>query len=104
MSRCLLHQCIYGTSYVVSEGCEGGDDVCHEVGAEWQERCITYVCMKTTIGGYNYFQPIVKDARCWDAYGQCHDPGALFTYRLHGRLHNTCRCNITNNKMVYHCY
>ncbi|CAL1544688.1 unnamed protein product [Lymnaea stagnalis] len=104
MSRCLQHQCIFGSSFIYSEGCEDGGTGCHQVGEEWEERCVTYTCTKTTIEGYNYFQPIVRNAKCRDVNGVCHEPGELFSYRLHGRLHQSCRCNITDNKILYRCY
>ncbi|XP_059149338.1 uncharacterized protein LOC131936391 isoform X2 [Physella acuta] len=104
MSRCLQHQCFFGNSFIYSEGCEDGAGGCHEVGEEWEERCVTYTCTKTTTGGYNYFQPIVRNARCRDVEGDCHETGASFSYRLHGRLHHDCRCNITDNRILYRCY
>ncbi|KAH9502290.1 hypothetical protein Btru_073345 [Bulinus truncatus] len=103
MSRCLQHQCIFGAGFIISEGCEDGNHQCHDVGDEWNERCVTYTCTKTTIDGYNYFQPIVRNAKCRDMEGQCHEPGDLFSYRVHGRLLHSCRCNVTDNRILYRC-
>ncbi|KAI8796816.1 hypothetical protein Bpfe_012404 [Biomphalaria pfeifferi] len=103
MSKCLQYQCIFGTSFIISEACEDGSHQCHAVGDEWEEKCVTYTCTKTTIDGYNYFQPIVRNAKCQGAEGSCHEPGDLFSYRLHGRLLHNCKCNITDNSILYRC-
>ncbi|GFS13956.1 hypothetical protein ElyMa_001410900 [Elysia marginata] len=104
LSRCLLHQCYFGSSFIYSEGCEDSTGGCHAVGEQWEENCISYTCTKTAIGGYNYYQPILQKARCRDANGHCHDQGQVFSYVLRGRRHNTCRCSVTNDRILYRCF
>ncbi|XP_067672596.1 uncharacterized protein [Haliotis asinina] len=105
-SVCTLEQCLEIDGrvrfVVVGEGCQF-EKKCYKVGTTWIHNCYLYICRKEDVHMGVVFKSVLLGGRCRDVYGNCHDAGTFFHYRMGRTLYRFCSCKVRGGNIQYDC-